>query len=119
MTPDVTGVLSARRGDNRHWRRTGSMGCSIVLLASLTAACSLSFPIKGFKAEDAVEATGSIDRSAGMLSPALDREDWRRAKAALAVALDPQGSSSGVPWQNGGIGSQGNLHGLGSGLPRP
>ena len=74
----------------------------------VTAACSLSFPISGFKAEDG-GPTGSIDRSAGMLSPALDREDWRRAKAALAVALDPQGNGTGVSWQNAASGAKGSF----------
>jgi len=34
------------------------------------------------------------------LSPELGAEDWRRAKAAMAVALDPQGSGSLVSWDN-------------------
>lgn len=88
------------------------MGCGLALLATSTAACSLSFPITGFKAEDGEPATGSIDRSAAMLSPALDREDWRRAKAALAVALDPHGTGTGVAWQNGASGAKGSFTAL-------
>ena len=84
--------------------------CSLALLSTSTAACSLSFPITGFKGEDG--ATGSIDRAAGMLSPALDREDWRRAKAALAVALDPQGNGTGVAWQNAASGAKGSFAAL-------
>jgi surface antigen len=34
------------------------------------------------------------------LSAELGEEDWRRAKAALAVALDPQGAGSPVSWDN-------------------
>ena len=47
-----------------------------------------------------------------MLSAALDREDWRRAKAALAVALDPQGNGTGVAWQNGASGAKGSFTAL-------
>ena len=111
IVPDVTGILLAGRADNRPWRRTVSKCCSLVVLCASTAACSLSFPITGFKAEDA-GPTGSIDRSAGMLSPALDREDWRRAKAALAVALDPQGNGTGVAWQNTASGAKGSFAAL-------
>jgi surface antigen len=39
-------------------------------------------------------------RTGSPLSPDLGEEDWRRAKAALAVALDPQGSGSQVSWDN-------------------
>ena len=112
MAPDVTGLRSASRGDNRHCRRTISMCCGLALLSASTAACSLSFPLTGFKAENGELATGSINRSAGLLSPALDREDWRRAKAALAVALDPQGNGTGVAWQNGASGAKGSFTAL-------
>ena len=30
----------------------------------------------------------------------MDPEDWRRAGAALAVALDPQGNGARVQWDN-------------------
>ena len=41
------------------------------------------------------------------MSPALDKEDWRRAKAALAVALDPQGNGANVSWSNPQSGAKG------------
>ncbi|MBF9231884.1 hypothetical protein I2H38_00680 [Microvirga sp. BT350] len=51
--------------------------------------------------EDEPEATGSVaPQVAAPLSPDLDEEDWRRAKAALAVALDPQGPGTLVSWDN-------------------
>ncbi len=83
----------------------------VAVLTTSIAACSLSIPIAGFKAENE-GPTGSIDRSAGMISPALDREDWRRAKAALAVALDPQGNGTGVLWQNTASGAKGSFAAL-------
>jgi surface antigen len=76
-------------------------------LAISTGACSVSFPMSGFRADD--PPTGSIDRSAALLSPALDHEDWRRAEAALAVALDPQGDGTGVGWQNPQTGLKGSF----------
>ena len=45
-------------------------------------------------------------RSTRSLSP-RDREDLRRAKAALATALDPQGNGQRVVWQNPQTGSHG------------
>ena len=76
-----------------------------MLAGSLASGCSLSFPIAGI----AVDATptGSIDRTASLLSPALDREDLRRARAALAIALDPQGNGARVVWQNPQTGAHG------------
>lgn len=68
--------------------------------------CSMSFPMPGFT-DDA--PTGSITKSSPSLSPALDREDWRRAKAALAVALDPQGNGANVTWSNPQSGAKGNF----------
>lgn len=76
----------------------GSFGLS-------ASACSLSFPMPGFASDDS--PTGSITKSAVALSPALDKEDWRRAKAALAVALDPQGNGANVMWSNPQSGAKG------------
>jgi surface antigen len=73
----------------------------------LVTACSMSFPIAGFVADPT--ATGSIDRSAALMSRQLDQEDWRRAKAALAVALDPQGNGASVAWGNPRSGAKGSF----------
>ena len=75
------------------------------LVAGLTAGCSLSFPMAGLKTDDT--PTGSIDRTASLFSASLDREDLRRAKAALATALDPQGNGQRVVWQNPQTGAHG------------
>jgi hypothetical protein len=72
------------------------------LLAGLSA-CSLSLPM-GTLAEDDI-TTSSVTprpRKVPPLSSDLGEEDWRRAKSAMAVALDPQGSGSPVAWDNPG-----------------
>lgn len=51
--------------------------------------------------EDGPAVTGAIPRSdLSPLSADLGQEDWRRAKGALAIALDPQGSGAAVKWDN-------------------
>ena len=106
-------VRRARGGNNRARRDCGAgvllpaalRAGALLLLAGLPAGCSLSFPIEGIAADTA--PTGSIDRTAAVLPPGLDREDLRRARAALAVALDPQGNGARVGWQNPQSGAHG------------
>ena len=70
------------------------------LIALSAGACSYSFGLSGLD-EDEPKSTGAIgSRAVTHLSPDLDEEDWRRAKAALAVALDPQGPGTQVSWDN-------------------
>ena len=73
----------------------------------MASACSLSFPMEGFIADPT--ATGSIARPDTLLFKALDQEDGRRAKAALAVALDPQGNGASVAWDNPQSGAKGTF----------
>lgn len=69
------------------------------MLATLASGCAVAVP--GMSDDDGPLATGSIGRvDASPLSPDLGQEDWRRAKGALAIALDPQGSGSAVKWDN-------------------
>ncbi len=75
--------------------------------APLTSGCALSFPIASLTNDRT--PTGSIDREAGSLSSDLDQEDWRRAKAALAVALDPQGNGALAAWANPATGAKGSF----------
>jgi surface antigen len=78
------------------------------LMATLMAATlgGCSFAIPGGEPAPAWknvsdDVTGSIPhRSTPTLSNALDQEDWRRASAALGVALDPQGAGASVNWDN-------------------
>jgi len=62
--------------------------------------------------------TGSIAKTPETLSPALDAEDWRRASAALATALDPQGAGDGVNWDNPKSGARGVVAPVGAPFPR-
>jgi surface antigen len=39
----------------------------------------------------------------------LDAGDWRRAKAALSVALDPQGDDAPAAWMNPESGNKGSF----------
>jgi surface antigen len=48
-------------------------------------------------------------RAVSPLSPDLGVEDWRRARAALGVALDPQGSGAQVSWDNPDTGLKGTF----------
>lgn len=43
------------------------------------------------------------------MSRDMGTEDWRRAKAALAVALDPQGNGAPVAWDNPDTALKGNF----------
>ncbi len=95
----------ARRLTGRGARRTLLSLSALAVLAGATAGCSLSFPIASLKPDGT--PTGTIDRSSAFLSPALDGEDLRRAKAALSIALDPQGNGARVSWQNPQSGARG------------
>ncbi len=72
--------------------------CFAGLSALSTAACSMSFPLDSMMPADPV-TTGSIG-PVSPLAPELDAEDWRRARAALSVALDPQGNGARASWDN-------------------
>lgn len=84
------------------------------LIALSASACSFSMGMMGL-GEEEPKATGAIvpanaaPDSRSMLSADLDEEDWRRAKAALAVALDPQGPGTHVSWDNPETGMKGTF----------
>jgi surface antigen len=72
------------------------------------AGCSMSFPMESLVPEDEPKATGTlVAKASSALSPELGAEDWRRAKGALAVALDPQGNGASVSWDNPDSGFKG------------
>ena len=69
------------------------------MIACCAGACSFSFGVAGLD-DDEPKTTGAIASAAAPLSPDLNEEDWRRAQAALGLALDPQGPGTQVSWDN-------------------
>jgi surface antigen len=70
------------------------------ILALGSAGCSLSFPMTSLVAEEPAATASIAPKIVSPLSPELGAEDWRRAKAAMTTALDPQGNGSQVSWDN-------------------
>ena len=67
--------------------------------AFAAAGCSLTMHLTSFS--DEPETTASIaPRGPTRLDASLDDEDWRRAQAALSLAVDPQGPGLPVNWDN-------------------
>jgi surface antigen len=71
--------------------------CACVGAVALSA-CSVSFPLESMMPHDPV-TTGSIG-PVSPLAPELEFEDWRRARSAMAVALDPLGNGGRASWDN-------------------
>jgi len=63
------------------------------------------------------DVTGSIRKPALDFAPGLEPEDTRRARAALATALDPQGSGERVDWDNPQTGARGVFTPVGQAYP--
>ena len=104
------GVLGATRAS---WKALaaaaafGVAGCGVTTPLQRT-------PVSAGVAETEI-VTGSIPLKASpTLSPRLDQEDWRRARAALATALDPQGNGGVVRWENGESGRKGSFAPVGN-----
>lgn len=72
---------------------------AVAMIAISAGACSFAFGVVGLE-EDEPKTTGAIVSAVAPLSPDLNEEDWRRAKAAMGVALDPQGPGTQVSWDN-------------------
>lgn len=80
--------------------------------------CGCSQPLLVFRAQATAEAapaeepavTGSISKRPASFGPDLGEEDWRRANAALGVALDPQGNGRPVKWDNPETGLRGSVN---------
>jgi surface antigen len=73
---------------------------AVGVIALSAGACSFSFGVAGLDEEEPKTTGTIVSAAAASLSPDLNEEDWRRAKAALAVALDPQGPGTQVSWDN-------------------
>jgi len=90
--------------------------CILGGLPALLAGCSMAFPISPLMSPGSKEdVTGAVPRSS--LAGLLDAEDWRRAKAALSTALDPQGNGSLVGWDNPDSGNKGSFTPVGEPFP--
>jgi len=86
-----------------------------ILLALAAGGCT-AIPLPSFYGVSRDDVTGSI-RPASPLSPNLDVEDWRRAKGAMALALDPQGNGAPVSWDNPRSGARGAFTPVGQATP--
>jgi surface antigen len=93
----------------------GVRALCVIGLSLGAAACSTAIPLPSFMGS-ANDVTGSISPGA-RLSPGLDVEDWRRAKGALGLALDPQGNGSPVTWDNPRSGAKGSFTPVGAAKP--
>jgi surface antigen len=92
--------INARRYRSDVWLSEATKILAAGLIALSAGACSYSFGVSGLD-DDEPKATGAIvPTAASPLSSDLNEEDWRRAKAALGVALDPQGPGTQVSWDN-------------------
>ncbi len=80
---------------------------ALCMVAGALCGCSTSIPLPAFV--DPGDITGSIRQPVSPLSSALDAEDWRRAKGALAIALDPQGNGAPTSWDNPASGVKGSF----------
>ncbi len=97
-----------RRGPRE--ARAAALACALAL-----GGCSTSIPLPSLISHD--DVTGSIEKPLPELSRTLDPEDWRRARAALGVALDPQGNGAAVNWDNPQSGVRGAFTPVGAAFP--
>lgn len=90
--------------------------CLLGGLPAILAGCSMAFPISPLMLPGSKQdAAGAVPKSS--LAALLDAEDWRRAKAALSTALDPQGNGSLVAWDNPDSGNKGSFTPVGKPYP--
>jgi len=74
----------------------------------------MSFPISPLMSAKE-DTTGSLPKPP--IANLLEPEDWRRAKAALSTALDPQGNGTLVGWDNPDSGNKGSFIPVGKAYP--
>jgi surface antigen len=85
---------------SRNRRARAQRAFLALALALLTTGCALTMSIPGFGGADD-ETTASINPTpVAVFAIPLDDEDWRRANAALTLAVDPQGAGLPVNWDN-------------------
>jgi surface antigen len=96
---------------------------SYVASCARAACLALSFALAGCSAiplpsfiGSRQDVTGSIN-PANAISSAMDMEDWRRARGAMGLALDPQGNGEPVAWDNPKSGAKGVFTPVGPAKP--
>ncbi len=99
-------------GDTARWLARAAL---VAGLAGALGACSFALP-SFMGGEGPEETTGSIVKATpeSKISAGLAAEDWRRAKGAIALALDPQGNGKPVKWDNPETRFAGDITPLGS-----
>ncbi len=85
------------------------------MLALALAGCSSVIPLPSFMGSRQ-DVTGSVI-PVNPISASMDVEDWRRAKGALGLALDPQGNGEAVTWDNPKSGAKGAFAPVGLAKP--
>ena len=105
MRPDLASCATdkgIRPNRNRAFGRGANAVRIVAALALALAlpACSITAPIAALSGDDDDVSTGTVRPLKAPLSSRLTVEDWRRAKSALALALDPQGNGTAVSWDN-------------------
>ncbi len=110
-------VRFGRTNSTRCYRPAAAFAsrCLAVGVAGFSAACSAVIPLPSLISGD--DVTSSIGASPSPLSSSLDAEDWRRARAALGVALDPQGNGAAGVWDNPKSGAKGSFTPVGQARP--
>ena len=87
----ITGISGFLRG---FW-----FACAMLELL-MVHACTIAVPISSPASDAPGRPETEPERRQSLSLPGLDPEDWRRARGALAVAIDPSGNGLRVPWDN-------------------
>ncbi|MGA0597283.1 RT0821/Lpp0805 family surface protein [Enterovirga sp. CN4-39] len=93
----------------REMRGLAAGAVGVLAMAPVLAGCSFAIPSLTAKAPE--DVTGSITPAPAALKlfPELGPEEVRRLRAALTVALDPQGNGKPVKWDNPESGMGGDI----------
>ena len=90
-------------------------GAALAIWAISASGCSVAFPLSGVTTDDI--PTGSVDRTASLFPPTLDRDGLHRARAAMGAALDPQSDGGRVAWRDPQSGAHGAFAAAGPPFP--
>ncbi len=85
---------------SRNRRARAQLAFLWLALAMMSSACSLTMNIPGFGGDEEETTAGIAPAHVSVFAIPLDEEDWRRANAALSLAVDPQGAGLPVNWDN-------------------